>query len=84
MWHPFRKKLKQKAIAVVATKALTPLKETRMKSWRTTAAGIATLLAVVSKVLSNDFKVEGEDVAIITGAIGLLTAKDYNATHSKP
>lgn len=47
-----------------------------MKNWKTTLAGVSTILAIVAKVVSTgnvDWQIDGP--AIIT-AIGLIVAKD--------
>src|SRR5215204_5795871 len=54
------------------------------KNWMTTAAGVATLLATVAKILSAGGAVDTEDIATITSGIGLLAAKDFNKSHTQP
>ena len=51
-----------------------------VRNWKTSAAGVATILSVFAKVASHNWQVGAEDVAMVTGAIGLLTAKDHDVT----
>ena len=55
------------------------IRRLQVKNWKTTLAGISALLAVAVKVV-NGSGVGAEDIAIITGALGLLFAKDGNVT----
>ena len=52
-----------------------------IRNWKTSAAGVASILAVVAKVLGGG-DLGLDDLALITGAIGLLTAKDKDVSHS--
>lgn len=52
----------------------------KIKNWKTTLAGIAGILSVVSKALSNDWHFTIEDFGIITASIGLIFSKDRNVT----
>ena len=77
--------LKRIVVARAATKVLEPLrKDSGMKSWQTSLAGIAMILSALSKIVSHDWQVSAEDVAIITGGIGLLRAKDAGVTGVGP
>lgn len=54
------------------------------KSWKTTAWGAASLVAIAAKAYAAghlDFESDGP---AIMAAIGLLFSKDFNASHSKP
>jgi hypothetical protein len=54
---------------------------TMWKNWRTTLAGIGTLLAVAIKVATEGVGAfTSTDAALVTGAIGLVMAKDSNVT----
>ena len=55
-----------------------------MKNWKTTLFGLATLFAAVSKIIAHDGAIDTQDLATITAGIGLLTAKDFDKSHSKP
>ena len=74
--------LKRLFVARAVTKTLTPLrKEFPVKaSWQTSLAGAATILAALAKIISHNWQVEAGDVALITGGIGLLRAKDGDVT----
>lgn len=51
-----------------------------MKNYKTTVAGIATLLAIVSKSLVAGHFDFNTDAPAAMAAIGLLFSKDYNVT----
>ena len=55
-----------------------------LRSWKTTLAGLAAVLAVVVKVINAGFTVTGDDVAAFVAGIGLILAKDFDASHTKP
>ncbi len=63
-----------------ALDAITP-KETsvNVKNWKTSLGGIVGVAAIVVKVI-NGGSLGGEDIAIISGLIGLLFAKDKDVT----
>jgi hypothetical protein len=50
-----------------------------MKSWKTTIGGILTLAATVFNIATTG-AIGPQDVAAITGGIGLIFAKDHNVT----
>lgn len=50
-----------------------------MKNWKTTLAGVAGLISVISKVVGEG-KITADDVALALAALGLLFAKDCNVT----
>lgn len=50
-----------------------------LKSWKTTLAGIASVVGAVSAYANGSTDLAGMVVAIITG-IGLILAKDANKT----
>ena len=50
-----------------------------MNNWKTTLAGIASLVTVAFSFVNNG-NVSGTDIAAITAALGLLFAKDHNVT----
>ena len=54
-----------------------------MKSWKTTFAGIAALVAIAAKIVTTgqfDWTMDGP--AILAG-LGLLSAKDFNVSHTQ-
>jgi hypothetical protein len=55
-----------------------------MNSWKTTLAGIGTLLAVLAHGINNYVTTGNIDIATLiaglTAAIGLLFAKDHDVT----
>lgn len=51
----------------------------RMKNWKTTLAGVAGVLTMVVKVV-NGGGIGAEDIAILTGLLGLFVAKDSDVT----
>jgi hypothetical protein len=61
---------------------LTP-QERPMKNWKTTLSGIVGVAAIVAKVV-NGGGIDGEDIAIISGLVGLFFAKDKNVTGAGP
>lgn len=50
-----------------------------LKSWKTTLAGISSVVSAVSAYANGSIDLAGMVVAIITG-IGLILAKDANKT----
>lgn len=52
-----------------------------IKNWQTTAAGVASLVALAAKVLAGN-ALDMDDIGVITVAIGLLRAKDQNVSHA--
>jgi hypothetical protein len=50
------------------------------KNWRTTLAGVVTILTVINKFVNAPEAVNEADYALVATAIGLLTAKDSNVT----
>ena len=55
-----------------------------MRSWKTTLAGVAALLAVLSKALTAGHLDFATDVPAIMAAVGLLFAKDHNISGKEP
>lgn len=51
-----------------------------MRNWKTTIAGIAALMAVISKVYTVGHLDFAADGPAIMAALGLLMAKDFNVT----
>ena len=51
-----------------------------MRSWKTTLAGIAAMLGVVSKIVMAGTVDWGTDGPVVIGAIGLIAAKDHNVS----
>jgi hypothetical protein len=51
----------------------------QMKNWKTTLSGVAALLALAAKIANGHFD-PATDIAIATGAIGLVLAKDRDVT----
>ena len=51
-----------------------------MKNWKTTLAGVATLLAVASKIATAGHLDFNADVPAILAAVGLIAAKDCDVT----
>lgn len=47
-----------------------------VKNWKTTLAGIATILAGVSKAINEGLSVEA--LGLIVAGIGLVLGRDYN------
>lgn len=47
-----------------------------LKNWKTTLAGIATILAGVSKAVNEGLTVEA--LGLIIAGIGLVLGKDFN------
>jgi hypothetical protein len=69
-------------VAVVhAVNSLIPKQEVTVgvKNWKTSLSGIAAIVAVVAKVV-NGSGIGAEDIAIVTGAIGLMFSKDRDVT----
>ena len=52
----------------------------KLRSWKTTIAGAAALLAIISKVITAGHLDFATDVPAILAAIGLLVAKDHDVT----
>ena len=52
------------------------------RSWKTTLAGISTLLSVAVKIIMDPSSLTATDIGVIVAGIGLIRAKDDNATHS--
>lgn len=50
-----------------------------VQNWKTTVSGVAALLALAAKVANGHFD-PTTDIAIATGAIGLILAKDHDVT----
>ena len=50
-----------------------------LKSWKTTLAAVSGLLALAVKVVSGG-ELTAADIAMVSGLIGLLFAKDSNVT----
>lgn len=70
--------------AVVDVLELAPVppvlrKVKQMKNWKTTLSGVAGLLAIAVKVV-NGGGIATEDLAVVTGLIGLIFAKDFDRT----
>lgn len=53
-----------------------------MKNWKTTLTGALAILTVAVKVINGDALTESDLAAVLAG-IGLLTAKDFNVSHSQ-
>jgi len=51
-----------------------------VRNWKTTLAGAAALLAIVSKVITSGHLDFATDVPAILAALGLLVAKDHDIT----
>jgi putative alpha-1,2-mannosidase len=51
----------------------------QMKNWKTSLSGIAALVALAAKVVNGHFD-PTTDIAIATGAIGLIFSKDRDVT----
>ena len=50
-----------------------------MRNWKTSLAGVSTILAVFTKIVNGHVD-WGTDIPILIAAIGLLVAKDHNVT----
>lgn len=50
------------------------------KNWQTSVAGLATILMTIVHIASKGWNVGPEDIAGITGGVGLLRSKDQNVT----
>lgn len=74
------RKVARVAVAA-AVNSLIPKQEVSVgiTNWKTTVSGIAAIVAVVAKVV-NGGGIGAEDIAIVTGALGLLFAKDKDVT----
>lgn len=55
-----------------------------MRNWKTTIAGAAALLAVISKAITAGHLDFATDGPAIMAAIGLLMAKDFNVSGTTP
>lgn len=51
-----------------------------MKNWKTTLAGLFILLGIVGKDLQKGTVDPATDFAGVSGAVGLIMAKDHNVT----
>jgi hypothetical protein len=51
-----------------------------MRNWKTTIAGVAALLAIISKAVTSGHLEFSTDVPAAIAAVGLLFAKDHNVT----
>lgn len=54
-----------------------------MKNWRSSLAGVAAILSVVSAKETHKILQSPEDLAIIIAGIGLILAKDATSSDSK-
>jgi len=52
-----------------------------MKNWKTTLAGLASIISGISLFVNHPEQIEGA-IAAVTLGFGLLFAKDHNVTHS--
>lgn len=55
-----------------------------MRNWKTTLAGSAALLAIISKAVTVGHLDFGTDVPAAIAAVGLLFSKDYNISGPPP
>ncbi len=53
-----------------------------MKSWKTTFFGIATIATLVIKNIKPQYGALCDQVMTALISVGLIAAKDFNATHS--
>lgn len=53
-----------------------------MKGWKTTIAGVAAILSVVAKMMQGQ-AIGAEEYGVLSVGIGLLMAKDVDASHTK-
>lgn len=51
-----------------------------LKNWKTTLAGVATLLTIIVHLANNGWAINATDIAGVTAAFGLVGAKDHNVT----
>lgn len=54
------------------------------RNWKTTLAGSAALLAIISKAVTVGHLDFGTDVPAAIAAVGLLFSKDYNISGPPP